>query len=132
MPARRLTGSVFHVVGVGDDELRPLLDHAVHQLRDRHPLSIRRVDFIDVDHLGPRNLFFHVPSGLVVRLAPAVVVIRADEDHAEHERLRGGRFGRGGRFRRGRFGRGRLGGGRGLGGGGATSCQQQAGQDDQR
>ena len=81
--ARGLAGTVLHVVGVGDDEPRPLLDHVVHQLGDGDTLAIGRVDLVDVEHFRARDRFLNVPAGLVMRLAPTVIVVGADQQQPE-------------------------------------------------
>ena len=91
MTCRGLPDAVLHVIGIGDDQLRPFFHHVVHQLGNGDPRAVGGIDPVDVDHFRAGNPFFHVPPTLVVSLAVPPVVVRPHEEEAEDERrVRGG------------------------------------------
>ena len=80
MHLRRFAGTVFHVVGVGDDQPSALFHHIIDQLGYGYTGTIGRIDLIDVDHFGARHHFLHIFAGFKMSLAPTVVIVGPDEE----------------------------------------------------
>ena len=95
-------GVFLHVAGSEEDHLSALTDQVIRELLGGHVWPVRRVGLVDVDHARAGQVLFYEEAALVVGLAPARVVARAHQHHAEDELLHGpadgGERGRG-RFR---------------------------------
>ena len=83
MHCRRLTGTVFHVVGVGDNQLGAFFHHIVNQLRNGDSGTICRIDLVNINHLAARHHFFDILGAIIMGLAPAMVVIGPDKKQPE-------------------------------------------------
>jgi len=93
---------VLHIIRVEDDHLGTLV-HELHCELGGSLTGIGRgtgVDIFQVKHFGAWKILFHVQTGIVMCLAPALVVMCTDHQDAENERL-GGRLGDGNRRLRG-------------------------------
>jgi len=75
------------LVGSGEDDLGAFGQHLVHHLLQRGLRRIGGVQALKEDHPRAGYLLLNILPGGVMGLAPAMVVARANEDHAEDELL---------------------------------------------
>ena len=84
MQGCRFAGTVFHVVGSGEDQLGTFFHHIVNQLGNGYPRTIGRINLVYIDHLGARHHFLDIFACLKMSLTPAVVVVRPDQKQSKN------------------------------------------------